>query len=92
LIKFSNSHLFELIFAVKFCPLYKNLEEAFQSRHTRSIGMGKTIPNRHICSVGTGATVPNRHIRSPNRQSIWPKRFIPEQTHPFGRNGRNRSE
>ena len=68
------SEFFRLVlFGVEFYYLYRNSEEAFWSRHIRSIRMGTSIPNRHMCLVGTGATFLNRHIRSSNR-------------HPFGRN------
>ena len=74
---FLNSFIFVVVmilrfslvihFGVEFFSLYRNLEEAFQSRHIRSIGMGATIPTRHICSIRIGETIPNRHIHSLNR-------------------------
>ena len=81
-----------IYFGVKFCPLYRNLEEAFRSKRISSIGMGAIIPNKHICLVVTGATVLIRNICSPNCTSVQSKRVVPEQTHPFGLNKRNRYE
>ena len=79
-------------FGVEFYPLYRNLEEAFQSRYTRLFRIDATIPNRHICSVGTGAIIPTKHIRSSNIHPFDRKWVVPEQTHPFVWNGCNHSE
>ena len=83
-------------FGVEFYLLYRNLEEAFCSKHICLIGMGAIIPNSHIYSVKTSATVLIRHIHSPNRHihsaetscpqtdtSIRLKWVVLEQTYPF---------
>jgi len=77
-----NSELFFVISLEWYSAFYIGIRGNFL------VVTGATLPNRQ--SIRLEQAQPFRTDKSARRidTSIWPKRVVPEQTHPFGQNGR----